>query len=418
MEGDEKVRGFLIRGGRPLAGEIEISGGKNAVLPMLAASVMFREPCRIRGCPDLTDVDAGLEILTFLGAEVRRDGSDIEINPRPISRWEIPEGLMGRMRGSVFFAGPLLARFGRCRLSTPGGCPLGARPVDFHGDGFACLGAVRPAEDPERFSGVLKGAKLRLPYPSVGATENLLMAALGASGITEIHNAAREPEIVCLCDFLRKGGADISGDGTAVIRISGGLPGAAEHRVIPDRMEAATFACVVASSGGRGRLNRADHESLAPVLDGLERAGCRILRGPAYIELEAGALISPGVITTGPYPGFPTDAQAPFMAAMLRARGETTIRETVFDRRMGHVDGLCALGGKIRLEGDTARITGVDALRGAAVKATDLRGGAALAVAALAARGETLLTGAEHILRGYERFAQKLRTLGGDIRPA
>lgn len=290
--------------------------------------------------------------------------------------------------------------------------------MDFHGDGFACLGAACPAEDPERFSGVLMGAKLRLPYPSVGATENLLMAALGASGITEIHNAAREPEIICLCDFLRKGGADISGDGTAVIRISGGLPGCAEHRVIPDRMEAATFACAVASSGGRVRLNRADRENLVPVLDGLEGAGCRILRGPAHIEIEAGALKSPGMISTGPYPGFPTDAQAPFMAAMLRARGETTIRETVFDRRMGHVDGLCALGGKIRLEGDTARITGVDELHGAAVKATDLRGGAALAVAALAARGETLLTGAEHILRGYERFAQKLRTLGGDIRPA
>ena len=418
MEGDERVRAFLIRGGRPLAGQIQISGGKNAVLPMLAATVAFREPCRLRGCPELTDVDAALEILTYLGAQVRREGTDIDVNPKSISRWEIPEKLMGRMRGSVFFTGPLLARFGRCRLSEPGGCPLGARPVDFHAEGFRALGAVRAAEDPARFAGALKGAELTLPYPSVGATENLLMAALGASGTTVIRNAAREPEIVCLCDFLRLGGADISGDGTPVLRIRGGLPSGADQAVIPDRMEAATFACAAASAGGCVRLERADHRSLTPVLDALERSGCRIVRRPDCIEMTAGVLHSPGSITTAPYPGFPTDAQAPFMAAMLRAEGETRIRETVFDRRMGHVAGLRAMGGDIRLEGDTARIRGSAELCGAEVTATDLRGGAALAVAALAARGETVLTGVEHILRGYQGFAQKLRALGADIRPA
>lgn len=414
MKGGMLLHSLLIRGGKPLDGEIRISGSKNAVLPMLAATVAFREPCLIRNCPHLTDVDAALEILSYLGAVVRREGSEIYVNPNTIFRWQIPDVLTGRMRGSVFFAGPLMARFGHCALAAPGGCPLGERPVDFHAMGLKALGA---REQGDVYSGELTGADIRLPYPSVGATENLIMAALGAAGTTRIHNAAREPEIGCLCDFLRSGGAEITGDGTQSVTVTGGLPSGGALTVIPDRMEAATFACAAASAGGKVRLEGAEYAQLTPVLDGLERAGCRIGRHRGHITIEAGPLHSPGALETGPYPGFPTDAQAPFMAAMLRAEGETRIRETVFDRRMQHVPALRAMGAQIDLTDSTARIMGVSRLSGAEESATDLRGGGALAVAALAAEGESRIQGLHHILRGYENFAEKLHTLGADVRP-
>lgn len=380
---------------------------------MLAAAVLFREPIRLRGCPDLTDVDAALEILTFLGAEIHRQGSQIEIDPRTICRWQIPGELMHRMRGSVFFTGPLLARFGQCELGVPGGCPIGARPVDFHAAGFHTLGA---RQEGNIFSGSLTGGEIVLPYPSVGATENLLMAALGAAGTTIIRNAAREPEISCLCDFLRQGGCRIEGDGTGEITIQGGLPTGADVTVIPDRMEAATFACAAACAGGEILLEQVNHTHLTAVLDALERAGCSIRREHKRIILTCHGLTSPGVITTAPYPGFPTDAQAPMLAAMTRAEGETIIRETVFDRRMGHLDGLRALGARIDAFENTARITGKAHLHGAELTATDLRGGGALAVAALAAQGESRIGGIHHILRGYEDFDGKLRQLGAEAR--
>lgn len=409
------MHSLMIRGGRPLAGEISISGSKNAVLPMLAAAVLFREPCLIRNVPELTDVNAAVEILTYLGAKVRRDRTDLEIDPRSITHWEIPGGLMARMRGSVFFAGPLMARFGRCTLTVPGGCPLGTRPVDFHAMGLKALGAL---ENGELYSGSLTGGIVRLPYPSVGATENLIMAALGAAGTTTIENAAREPEIVCLCDFLRSGGAGISGDGGEKVTVAGGLPDRGEHTVIPDRMETATYACACASAGGAILLKGTEHTHLTAVLDGLEQAGCCIERQTDFVAVEAGELHSPGILETAPYPGFPTDAQAPFMAAMLRARGVTIIRETVFPQRMAHIPGLAAMGGQIQQEGNAARITGTDRLEGAAVTATDLRGGAALVCAALAAQGTTAVRGLHHTMRGYERFAEKLRALGADVHTA
>lgn len=378
---------------------------------MLAAAVLFRENCRIRNCPELTDVHAGIAILRWLGAEVRRQGKDLLIDPGPINRWKIPGELMGLMRGSVFFTGPLLARLGHCVLTAPGGCPIGARPVDFHAAGFQSLGAVR---DGDCFSGPLTGAEIVLPYPSVGATENLLMAALGASGTTRIHNAAREPEIVCLCDFLRSGGCQIAGDGTGTLCIRGGFPGSGDLAPIPDRMEAATYACALASAGGEITLRGAEHTHLTPLLDALERSGCTVTKDNTRITLSARRLVSPGTVVTGPYPGFPTDAQAPFLAAMTRAKGETLIRETVFEGRMGHVPPLIAMGARIDLSGGTARITGTDTLRGCDVTASDLRCGGALAVAALGAEGLTRIRGVAHILRGYENFAGKLRALGAD----
>ncbi len=404
---------LLIRGGIPLAGTVELSGSKNAVLPMLAACVLFQEPVRLERCPSLTDVDAAVAILTHCGALVRRHGSAISIDPRPISRWDIPEELMCAMRGSVCFAGSLLARFGRCQLTAPGGCPLGRRPVDFHALGFRALGAV--VEDSGAVHGKLTGARVWLPYPSVGATENLILAALGAQGVTTISNAAREPEIGNLCDLLRRGGCRISGDGTSTVTVHGGFPRSASMEVMADRMEAATFACAVASAGGQIGLRGGDHRRLAPVLQTLAAAGCTVMPGREGIYLRADRLVSPGAIVTAPYPGFPTDAQAPVLAALLRAQGTTTVTEEVFSQRMHHIRPLQTLGADIQLAGNTAIVTGVERLHGGWVEAVDLRGAAALAVAALACDGITQIDGLHHLHRGYEDFAEKLRRLGAEI---
>lgn len=409
------MRSLRIRGGKPLIGEIRISGAKNAALPVLAATVCFRDVCTIQDCPNLSDVDAAMAILTHLGANCQRSGKTITVDPRPIDRWDIPEALMQQMRGSVFFMGPLMARFGKCCLTQPGGCPLGDRPVNFHLQGLERMGARVRWEGTLCCTGPLSGNDIFLPYPSVGATENLLMAALGAQGEMVIHNAAREPEVVCLCDFLRLGGCRITGDGTSVIRIWQGLPGSAEMTLIPDRMEAATYLCAAAATNGYIRLTNADPAHLQSVIDVLEKAGCRIELEKEAIVLCADGLQSPGMITTGPYPAFPTDAQAPIMAALLRAKGETRIRETVFSQRMHHIPALCAMGGEIAGRGDTAVITGVPRLHGASVTAADLRGAAALVIAALSAEGESEISGLRHLLRGYEDIAGKLTSLGAKL---
>lgn len=409
------MRSLRIWGGSPLTGEIRVSGAKNAALPVLAATVCFRDICTIHDCPRLSDVDAAIEILTHLGAKCRRVDKTVTVDPRSIYRWDIPEPLMQRMRGSVFFMGPLMARFGKCRLSQPGGCPLGSRPVDFHLQGLKTLGANVTCDEELRCTAPLTGNDITLPYPSVGATENLLMAALGAKGQTTIYNAAREPEITALCDFLRLGGCGITGDGTSVIQIRQGLPGSAEITLIPDRMEAATYLCAAASATGNIRLTNTKPQHLRSVLKVLRNAGCAIETAGDAISICADELHSPGSITTEPYPGFPTDAQAPVMAALLRAKGETVIRETVFSQRMLHIPALLDMGANIIRQNDTAVITGVAGLRGAAVKATDLRAAAALVIAGLGAEGESEIFGLEHLLRGYEDIAGKLCSLGAKV---
>ena len=408
------MQSLRIRGGTPLRGTVDISGAKNAALPVLAAAVCFGDVCVVRNCPKLTDIDDAIEILTFLGAVCTRADRDLIIDPRPISCCEIPESLMNRMRGSIFFMGPLMARFGCCRIHLPGGCPLGERPVDYHLQGLKELGAKVSLDGAIECGGPMTGAQLLLPYPSVGATENLLMAALGAKGETVIRNAAREPEIVCLCDFLRSGGCRISGDGTDTIRIGFGLPDRGEVTLIPDRMETATYLCACASAGGTVTLRNSCGDHLGAVLKVLRDSGCEIETRAGRIEICAARLQSPGAITTGPYPAFPTDAQAPVMAALLRAKGKTVVHESVFANRMHHIPALRALGGHIICRDQTAVITGINHLRGGLVRATDLRGGAALAVAALASQDETEITGLTHILRGYEDIAGKLRALGAE----
>lgn len=403
-----------IRGGQPLCGCVPISGAKNAALPVLAATVLFRQPCRIENCPRLTDVAAALEILRALGAQCSAAGHTVTVDPRPISSNRIPRELAQRMRGSVFFLGPLMARFHSAAFTWPGGCPLGKRPLDFHLAGLEAMGAklqdgVLTAE------GGLQGAHIRLPYPSVGATENLVMAAVGAKGETVIENAAREPEIGCLCAFLRSGGCHIRGDGTGTLHIRGGLPNSGSIRLIPDRMEAATYLCAVAGAGGCVKLTNVCPAHLESVLRILRRAGCDVQTGSRCIALRSVGLHAPGTVVTGPYPAFPTDAQAPMMAALLRAKGEFTVRETVFEDRMHHVPMLKAMGADITCAADAARIRGVEQLHGAAVEAADLRGGAALVVAALAAGGETEIRGLGHLRRGYEDLPQKLRALGAQV---
>ena len=347
-----------------------------------------------------------------------RTGHSIWVDAQDLCRDEIPRALMERMRSSILFLGPLLARTGRCTLYEPGGCCLGARPIDLHLAGLEALGAEF-SWDRDRLvcRGKLRGGAVTLPFPSVGATENLILAALGAEGTTTIYHAAREPEIGDLIGFLTAGGARIYGAGTSMLQIEGGFPDAAAYTVLPDRMEAATFLAAAASAGGDLCLERTRPGDYGPVIQVLRAAGCRIEEGPGEVRIHGPErLQSVPPIRTAPYPGFPTDAQAPVMAALLRAQGVTVFEETVFADRYRHVPALRALGGRIQVSGAIAAVTGVPELHGAAMEATDLRGGAAMVVGALGAQGTSRIGSVQHILRGYEDFARRLAALGATIR--
>lgn len=405
---------LVIQGGARLKGALRVQGAKNSVLPLLAASVLLEEGCVLHNCPRLSDVDAAVEILEYLGCRVTREGHSIRVDPGGLTRNHISREKMQTMRSTILFLGPLLARTGSCSVYEPGGCRLGARPVDLHLMGLEALGAeITREEDRLCCRGRLRGGRVVLPFPSVGATENLILAALGAAGTTTIYNAAREPEIGDLIAFCRAAGARIYGAGTSMLEIEGSALRAAEHRVVPDRMEAATFLTAAAGTGGELLLTDARPEHLTAVLQVLEAAGCRVERGDGEIFLAAPRrLRAVPPIHTAPYPGFPTDAQAPMMAALLRADGVTVFDETVFSDRYRHVPGLRQLGAEIGTAGALAAVTGVTRLRGADMEATDLRGGAAMAVAALQAEGESRIAGVHHMMRGYENFAQRLRSLG------
>ena len=408
-----------IVGGRRLSGSVRVQGAKNSALPMLAASVMTEGISVLRNCPALSDVETTLEILRHVGCRVYRDGDAVYVDASgPISP-EVPDELMRRMRSSVIFLGALLARCGEAALSLPGGCELGPRPVDLHLLALRALGA-EITEAAGRLccrAGRLRGGHIDLPAVSVGATENAMLAACLAEGTTVITGAAREPEIQDLQAFLRAAGALVSGAGSGVIRIRGveKLRGA-EHRIIPDRIAAATWLAACASAGGSVRLYDADPGRCGPILQVLRRMGCSVSTGEGLITLERrGGLVSPGSVVTRPYPGFPTDAQPPLMAAALRARGTTVMIETIFEARYRHVPALRRMGADVRTEGKTAVIRGVERLRGTETAAADLRGGAALAVAALAAEGETVLGGLQHVDRGYEDLAGTLAALGAEV---
>ena len=410
---------FRIMGGRPLRGTLRVQGAKNSALPLLAATLLAPGESVLRRCPDLTDVRTALSILACLGCRVRREGDAVRVDAAPLSGCQIPDGLMGRMRASVLFLGALLARTGEVRSGWPGGCALGARPIDLHIRAFQALG-VRVLDQEGRLScesACLRGRRLCLPFPSVGATENAMLCACGAQGATEICNAAREPEIVDLQGFLRAMGAEVTGGGTDRVTVRGGRPlRPADYTVMPDRIAAATALCAAASAGGEIALTEIRTADLEPVLAALETAGCRILREPDRAAIRAERpLRGIGRLTTGPWPCFPTDAQPLLAAALAGGEGVTEIVETVFERRFRYAAGLRAMGADLEVEGSTARLTGRP-LRGGAVEAPDLRGGAALTIAALGASGESRITGLPHIDRGYRRLEEDLRALGADIR--
>ncbi len=408
-----------IHGGKRLEGSLRIQGSKNASLPILAASILRPLHCELMQVPRLSDVDAALSILQSLGCRALRQEEGIYIDSTDLSCCAIPHSLMEQMRSSVIFMGALLARCGEAWLSMPGGCKLGKRPIDLHLSALRSLGAEIETENGSLHCRAqkLRGTEIELPFPSVGATENVMLAACGAKGETVIRGAAREPEIVALQAFLRAMGAEIEGAGSSCIRIDGMKPvKSLRFAVGADRIAAATFACAAACCGGDVELCGIDARQISALLHFLNAAGCDIIKYNGVLRIRAqGRLTAVGPVVTEPYPGFPTDAQPLLMAAMLRARGRTLIRETIFERRFRQVPELCRLGARILTEGQTAEILGVEALHGAALCATDLRGGAAMILAALSAEGESTVLDEGHVRRGYEDLELCLESLGADI---
>lgn len=410
---------LLVRGGGRLRGEVAVQGAKNSVLPILAATLLTKERVELRNCPRLRDVDASIRILQALGCSARWEGGSLLVNTAGLNGCSISDILMREMRSSAIFLGAILARCGQAELSYPGGCELGPRPIDLHLAGLRDLGAeigdIRGTLHCK--ASRLEGKDIVLSLPSVGATENLMLAACGAEGTTTIANAAREPEIVDLQDFLNACGARVSGAGTSTVTIRGGgqLHGGV-FTVMPDRIAAATYLCAAASAGGEVFLRGARERHLATVTAVLREAGCRITAEEGGIACACpGRLKAVRPVRTAPYPGFPTDAQAVLMAALLRSQGATVFEENIFENRYRHVDELTRMGANIRVSGRVAVVTGAETLYGAAVRCTDLRGGAALCVAALAAEGESHISEISHIDRGYEDIVRDLRALGADI---
>lgn len=418
---------IVINGSKRLEGEISVQGAKNSALPLLAAAVLCGGEAVLHNCPQLSDCDAACRILECLGCKCRRENTTVTVDSSVIGGTEVPTSLMREMRSSIIFLGSVLTRCKSCRLSFPGGCELGPRPIDFH------LAALREmgAEIEEKHGYLecsapkgLHGARIALSFSSVGATENIMLAASLARGVTEIHNAAREPEIVDLADFINKCGGRVSGAGGSTVAIEGVerlYP--CEHRIMPDRIAAATYLCCGAATGGELILTNIDSGDLRPVTAVLERMGCSIYsygekaggRGNMFINLHR-PLISPGTIRTNVHPGFPTDAQPPLMALTALASGTTVFVENIFENRFKHASELSRLGAKISVEGKVAVVMGVKSLSGAELVADDLRGGAALITAALAAEGTSKVSGLSHIDRGYESIERVLRSVGADIK--
>jgi len=410
-----------IHGGVPLQGEVWISGAKNAVLPILVGSLLGDSPSRVSNVPHLQDVTTTMELMGRMGAQLSiNDRMRIEIDPRNMKHFEAPYDLVKTMRASILVLGPLVAKYGRARVSLPGGCAIGSRPVDLHLNGLQALGArveVRNGNIEAR-ADRLKGGRVIMDTVTVTGTENILMAATLASGTTIIENAAQEPEVVDLADFLISMGAQIEGAGTNTITVDGvqSLQGT-EYAVLPDRIETGTYLVAAAMTGGRVRCTRAHPAHLDAVLDKLSDTGAVIRVGDDWIELDMQGRRPQSVdITTAPYPGFPTDMQAQFMAMNSIADGTGVVTETIFENRFMHVQELQRLGADITVKGNTAIIRGVDRLNGAPIMATDLRASASLVLAGLVADGTTTIDRVYHIDRGYEIIEEKLSGLGASIK--
>ena len=411
---------LVIHGGKPLMGTVRVSGAKNAVLPIIVASMLGTTKSTLTEIPKLDDVHTVCDVIESLGVHIENPQKGVlEIDASNLSSTSAPYDLVRRMRASFLVMGPLLARKGRAKISLPGGCSIAARPIDLHLKAFEARGAVSNVENGEIEATVpngLKGAQIYLDFPSVGATENILMAASLAEGKTVLENAAEEPEIVDLATYLNSMGANIRGAGTNVIRIEGvkELRGAT-HSVIPDRIEAGTFMIGAAMSGGDVFVENALSEHLKPVVAKLKEVGAEVIEDIDGIRVIGHLPMRPADVKTLPYPGFPTDMQAQFMALATICQGTSVITETVFENRFMHVDEFKRMGAKIRIEGRSAIVEGVPKLKGAAVNATDLRAGAALVLAGLVAEGETEVGYLYHIDRGYDNLVLKLQRLGADI---
>ena len=416
-----------IEGGQKLEGEVDISGSKNAALPMMTATLLSAEPSVLYGLPELADVTTLGKVLNHLGVMSEHDDDKITFHPKDIKTVEATYELVRRMRASVLVLGPLLARFGRARVSLPGGCAIGARPIDLHLKGFKAFGAEITLEhgyvDAKAKGGSLKGAHVVLDFPSVGATENLLMAAALAKGESCLENVAREPEIIHLANALKSMGAQIEGIGTGILRIQGvdtlnGFRGA----VPADRIETGTFIAAAAMTGSQIQLNHVLPDELDAVLDRFEATGCRFEiktsershTGKALL-VEGPPELMPVDIRTAPFPGYPTDMQAQMMACMCLAKGTSIFHETIFENRFMHVMELDRMGARIRVDGNQAVVRGVPYLSGAPVMATDLRASASLVVAALAAQGVSEVLRIYHLDRGYVRLEEKLKKLNARI---
>jgi UDP-N-acetylglucosamine 1-carboxyvinyltransferase len=424
---------LLIRGGRRLQGDVTISGAKNAALPDLCAALLSAEPVTLANVPQLQDVNTTLKLLANMGVQAERHGDDadrVTLDAGQVNNPEAPYELVKTMRASILVLGPLLARFGRARVSLPGGCAIGSRPVDQHIKGLQAMGAQITVEhgyieartpvgadgQPTR----LKGARITTDMVTVTGTENFLMAASLAEGETILENAAQEPEISDLAELLIAMGAKIEGHGTHRIRIQGvdklhGLTSAKAHQIIPDRIETGTFLCAVGAAGGDVTLHRAEAAHLESVIEKLREAGIQITVGQGTIRVQADARPRSVGFRTREYPAFPTDMQAQFMALNCVAEGTAVIHETIFENRFMHVNELDRLGARIEVDGHSAVVTGVPKLSGATVMATDLRASASLVIAGLVAEGETLVDRIYHLDRGYDRMEAKLRGIGASI---
>ena len=413
---------IIVNGGRKLNGEITVQGAKNSVLPILVATLLVDGVSVIHNCPMLSDVDATIKILQYLGCKVNRENHTVTVDSTNVFRDDVPDNLMREMRSSIVFLGGILGRMGRAKLSTPGGCEIGLRPIDLHLSAMEQFGATVTDEDGflvcSSGENGLQGTRITLSFPSVGATENIILAATCAMGTTIISNAAREPEISDLADFLNRCGAKIrgAGDGTVVIEGVEKLT-PAEHTVIPDRIVASTYLIATAMTGGKIVINSIVPSHIAPIIQPLRESGCNIEVNKKQVFLESPKILKRiRMIRTMPHPGFPTDVQAQIMALTTVADGTSVIVENIFESRFKHIGELLRFGAKIHVEGRMAVVEGVHHLNGANVRATDLRGGSAMILAGLSARGTTEITEIYHIDRGYETPEKTLSELGAEIK--
>lgn len=412
---------LVITGDKPLNGEVIISGAKNSALPIMAATLLLSDNITLSNVPHLKDVTTMMELLGQLGAQLTvEDNMKVQVNAVGVNEFTAPYDLVKTMRASILVLGPLLARFGKADVSLPGGCAIGTRPVDLHLKALKAMGAEISVDNGyiKARCGRLQGRALVFDTVTVTGTENILMAAVLAEGKTVLKNAAREPEVLDLANFLNQMGAKISGAGTATIEVEGVESlGGGNYSIIPDRIEAGTYLAAGAITRGRVTVRRVRPDSLLSMLCKFEEAGAELALGEDWVTLDMHGMRPQAVhITTAPYPGFPTDMQAQFMALNTTAEGSSTVVESIFENRFMHVQELQRMGAQVQLNGNTAMVTGANYLTGAPVMATDLRASAGLVLAGLAARGETHVERIYHVDRGYERIEEKLRLIGADIK--